>query len=265
MEDSYPEEEEYLRHYIRAHAIQKHIDLIKVAKSELDLPIIASINCIRDGEWVHFAKELEKAGADALELNVFLLETDLTYDYQQTLDLYIQLIRKVKETVSIPIMVKISKMVGNIPALVHTLTINGADAVVLFNRFYQPDIDIHSLKVTANNVFSQPSDLSDTLRWTAIVSGKIQGISIASSTGIHEWEDVIKCLLAGADAVQLCSTIYKQGSEIISQILTCLEEWMSQKKYQSIDEFKGKLSYTHIANPSLYERAQFMKYHSNRK
>lgn len=156
-------------------------------------------------------------------------------------------------------------MTGNIPALVHTLTINGADGVVLFNRFYQPDIDIQELKVTANNVFSQPSDLSDTLRWTAIVSGKIQGASIASSTGIHEWEDVIKCLLAGADAVQLCSTIYKQGPEIISQILTCIEEWMSQKKYQSIDEFKGKLSYAQIADPSLYERAQFMKYYSNRK
>ena len=261
----YPEAIDYIYNYVKANQLNSYLELIQKTKKLCTIPIIASINCYKSDAWIEFARQIEAAGADALELNVFLLETDLTYDYQQTLDLYIQLIRKVKETVSIPIMVKISKMVGNIPTLVHTLTINGADAVVLFNRFYQPDIDIHSLKVTANNVFSQPSDLSDTLRWTAIVSGKIQGISIASSTGIHEWEDVIKCLLAGADAVQLCSTIYKQGSEIISQILTCLEEWMSQKKYQSIDEFKGKLSYTHIANPSLYERAQFMKYHSNRK
>jgi dihydroorotate dehydrogenase (fumarate) len=261
----YPEAIDYIYNYVKANQLNSYLELIQKTKKLCTIPIIASINCYKSDAWIEFARQIEAAGADALELNVFLLETDLTYDYQQTLDLYIQLIRKVKETVSIPVMVKISKMVGNIPALVHTLTINGADAVVLFNRFYQPDIDIHSLKVTANNVFSQPSDLSDTLRWTAIVSGKIQGISIASSTGIHEWEDVIKCLLAGADAVQLCSTIYKQGSEIISQILTCLEEWMSQKKYQSIDEFKGKLSYTHIANPSLYERAQFMKYHSNRK
>ena len=261
----YPEAIDYIYNYVKANQLNSYLELIQKTKKLCTIPIIASINCYKSDAWIEFARQIEAAGADALELNVFLLETDLTYDYQQTLDLYIQLIRKVKETVSIPIMVKISKMVGNIPALVHTLTINGADAVVLFNRFYQPDIDIHSLKVTANNVFSQPSDLSDTLRWTAIVSGKIQGISIASSTGIHEWEDVIKCLLAGADAVQLCSTIYKQGPGIISQILTCLEEWMSQKKYQSIDEFKGKLSYTHIANPSLYERAQFMKYHSNRK
>ena len=261
----YPEAIDYIYNYVKANQLNSYLELIQKTKKLCTIPIIASINCYKSDALIEFARQIEAAGADALELNVFLLETDLTYDYQQTLDLYIQLIRKVKETVSIPVMVKISKMVGNIPALVHTLTINGADAVVLFNRFYQPDIDIHSLKVTANNVFSQPSDLSDTLRWTAIVSGKIQGISIASSTGIHEWEDVIKCLLAGADAVQLCSTIYKQGPGIISQILTCLEEWMSQKKYQSIDEFKGKLSYTHIANPSLYERAQFMKYHSNRK
>ena len=261
----YPEAIDYIYNYVKANQLNSYLELIQKTKKLCTIPIIASINCYKSDAWIEFARQIEAAGADALELNVFLLETDLTYDYQQTLDLYIQLIRKVKETVSIPIMVKISKMVCNIPALVRTLTINGADAVVLFNRFYQPDIDIHSLKVTANNVFSQPSDLSDTLRWTAIVSGKIQGVSIASSTGIHEWEDVIKCLLAGADAVQLCSTIYKQGPGIISQILTCLEEWMSQKKYQSIDEFKGKLSYTHIANPSLYERAQFMKYHSNRK
>jgi dihydroorotate dehydrogenase (fumarate) len=265
QKSDYPEAIDYIYNYVKANQLNSYLELIQKTKKLCTIPIIASINCYKSDAWIEFARQIEAAGADALELNVFLLETDLTYDYQQTLDLYIQLIRKVKETVSIPVMVKISKMVGNIPALVHTLTINGADAVVLFNRFYQPDIDIHSLKVTANNVFSQPSDLSDTLRWTAIVSGKIQGASIASSTGIHEWEDVIKCLLAGADAVQLCSTIYKQGSEIISQILTCLEEWMSQKKYQSIDEFKGKLSYTHVANPSLYERAQFMKYHSNRK
>lgn len=265
QDSDYPEAIDYIYNYVKANQISNYLELIQQTKELCTIPVIASINCYKSDAWIEFASQIQSAGADALELNVFFLETDLTYDYQQTQDFYIKLIRKVKETISIPVMVKISKMTGNIPALVHTLTINGADGVVLFNRFYQPDIDIQELKVTANNVFSQPSDLSDTLRWTAIVSGKIQGASIASSTGIHEWEDVIKCLLAGADAVQLCSTIYKQGPEIISQILTCIEEWMSQKKYQSIDEFKGKLNYAQIADPSLYERAQFMKYYSNRK
>lgn len=265
QDSDYPEATDYIYNYVKANQINSYLELIQKSKELCTIPIIASINCYKSDAWIEFARQIQSAGADALELNVFFLETDLTYDYQQTQDLYIKLIRKVKETISIPVMVKISKMNGNIPALVHTLTINGADGVVLFNRFYQPDIDIDTLKVTANNVFSQPSDLSDTLRWTAIVSGKIQGASIASSTGIHEWEDVVKCILAGADAVQLCSTIYKQGPEIISQILTCIEEWMAQKNFQSIDEFKGKLSYAQIANPSLYERAQFMKYYSNRK
>lgn len=265
QDSDYPEATDYIYNYVKANQINSYLELIQKSKELCTIPIIASINCYKSDAWIEFARQIQSAGADALELNVFFLETDLTYDYQQTQDLYIKLIRKVKETISIPVMVKISKMNGNIPALVHTLTINGADGVILFNRFYQPDIDIDTLKVTANNVFSQPSDLSDTLRWTAIVSGKIQGASIASSTGIHEWEDVVKCILAGADAVQLCSTIYKQGPEIISQILTCIEEWMAQKNFQSIDEFKGKLSYAQIANPSLYERAQFMKYYSNRK
>ena len=265
QDSDYPEAIDYIYNYVKANQISNYLELIQQTKELCTIPVIASINCYKSDAWIEFASQIQSAGADALELNVFFLETDLTYDYQQTQDFYIKLIRKVKETISIPVMVKISKMTGNIPALVHTLTINGADGVVLFNRFYQPDIDIQELKVTANNVFSQPSDLSDTLRWTAIVSGKIQGASIASSTGIHEWEDVIKCLLAGADAVQLCSTIYKQGPEIISQILTCIEEWMSQKKYQSIDEVKGKLTYAQIADPSLYKRAQFMKYYTNRK
>ncbi|MEG1544829.1 MAG: diguanylate cyclase, partial [Tannerellaceae bacterium] len=116
----------------------------------------------------------------------------------------------------------------------------------------------------SGNVFSNHSDLSDTIRWTAIVSGKIPGISLASSTGVHDWEDVIKCLLAGASAVQMCSAVYTHGSEIISQILTCIEEWMHQAHFQSLSQFCGKLNYTNISDPAMYERSQFMKYFSNR-
>ena len=174
------------------------------------------------------------------------------------------IVRKVKETVSIPVIMKIGKNYGNIPALVNLLKANGADGVVLFNRFYQPDIDINNLQIVSGNVFSNHSDLSDTIRWTAIVAGKIPGISVASSTGVHDWEDVIKCLLAGASAVQMCSAIYTHGAEIISQILTCVEEWIHQANYQSIAEFKGKLNYANIPDPAMYERSQFMKYFSNR-
>ena len=159
---------------------------------------------------------------------------------------------------------KIGKNYSNIPSLVNLLKVNGADGVVLFNRFYQPDIDINNMQIVSGNVFSNHSDLSDTIRWTAIVSGKIPGISIASSTGVHDWEDVVKCLLAGASAVQMCSAVYTHGAEIISQVLTCVEEWMHQAHYPSLAQFQGKLNYANIPNPAMYERSQFMKYFSNR-
>lgn len=260
----YPEAADYIRGYVKANQINDYLELIKKTKQLCTIPIIASINCYKADAWIDFAHQIELAGADALELNVFFMETDLIYNSDSMRDLYVNIIRRVKETVSIPVIIKISKMVGNIPALVNTLRINGADGVVMFNRFYQPDIDINNMQIVSGNVFSNHSDLSDTIRWTAIVSGKIPEISIASSTGVHDWEDVIKCLLAGASAIQMCSAVYTHGAEIISQVLTCIEEWMHQAHYQSLDQFRGKLNYNNIPDPAMYERSQFMKYFSNR-
>lgn len=263
-QSDYPEAADYIRNYVKSNQVNDYINLIKEAKTECSIPIIASINCYKADVWADFARQIELAGADALELNVFFLETELEYDCRKLIDTYVGIIRKVKEIVSIPVIMKIGKSFSNIPSLVDTLRINGADAVVLFNRYYQPDVDINTMQIVSGNVFSSHSDLSDTIRWTAIVSGKIPGISIASSTGVHDWEDVIKCLLAGASAVQLCSALYTHGGEIISQILVCIEEWMHQAHFESIDEFKGRLNYANISNPSMYERSQFMKYFSNR-
>lgn len=265
MQDSdYPEAADYIRGYVKANQVNDYLNLIKKTKELCTIPIIASINCYKADAWIDFARQIEIAGADALELNVFFMETDLNDNSDNIRNLYIDIIRKVKETVSIPIIVKLGKSFNNIPSLVHTLKTNGADAVVLFNRFYQPDIDINNMQIVSGNVFSNHSDLSDTIRWTAIVSGKIPGLDIACSTGVHDWEDVIKCLLAGADTVQMCSAIYTHGAEIISQILTCIEEWMHQAHYQSVSQFRGKLNYANIHNPGLYERSQFMKYFANR-
>lgn len=260
----YPEAADYISGYVKANQISNYLELIRKTKSLCTIPIIASINCYKADAWTDFAAQIEEAGADALELNVYFLETGFDYKWEAMRDMYVNIIRKVKQTVKIPVMVKLSKMVGNIPAIANTLTVNGADGLVLFNRFYQPDIDINTMQIVSGNVFSSHSDLSDTLRWTAIVSGKVRDVSVASCTGIQDWEDVIKCLLAGADAVEMCSSLYTHGPSIISQILTCMEEWMNQTKYQSISEFKGKLSYANIPDPALYERSQFMKYFSNR-
>ena len=235
--------------------VNDYLELIKKSKELCTIPIIASINCYKADAWIDFARQIELAGADALELNVFFMETELTEDFESIRDTYVSIIRKVKETVSIPVIMKIGKNYSNIPSLVNLLKVNGADGVVLFNRFYQPDIDINNMQIVSGNVFSNHSDLSDTIRWTAIVSGKIPGISIASSTGVHDWEDVVKCLLAGASAVQMCSAVYTHGAEIISQVLTCVEEWMHQAHYQSLSQFQGKLNYANIPNPAMYERS----------
>ena len=265
MQDSdYPEAADYIRGYVKANQVNDYLELIKKSKEYCTIPIIASINCYKADAWTEFARQIELAGADALELNVYFMETGLNDKPEKLRETYVNVLRKVKEAISIPVIMKIGKSYHNIPALVHLLKINGADGVVLFNRFYQPDIDINHLQIVSGNVFSSRSDLSDTLRWTAIVSGKIKGISVASSTGVHDWEDVVKCLLAGAAGVQMCSAIYNHGAEIITQILTCIEEWMHQAKYQSLSQFQGKLNYANIPDPAMYERSQFMRYFANR-
>lgn len=263
-ESDFPGASDYVREYVKVNQVSKYLELIKQTKELCTIPVIASINCYKADAWIQFAQQIELAGADALELNVFFMDTDLTHDFDATRAMYVNIIRKVKETVSIPVIMKIGRFFSNVPALVHILKVNGADGVVLFNRFYKPDIDINTMQIVSGNVFSSPADLSDSLRWTAIVAGKVPGISIASSTGVHDWEDVIKCLLAGASAVQMCSTIYTHGADIISQVLTCMEEWMLQAKYRSLSQFRGKLSYANIEDPGMYERAQFMKYFSGR-
>lgn len=260
----YPGAEDYIREYVKANEVNDYLELIKNTKERCTIPIIASINCYKSDAWIEFAKQIELAGADALELNLYVMSTTLNYDYDETRKLYVQIVRKVKDTISIPVIIKLSKFFNNIPSVVNTLTVNGADGIVLFNRFYQPDIDINKMQIVSGNVFSNHSDLSDTLRWTAVVSGLVPQASIATSTGVHDWEDVIKCLLAGASAVQMCSALYTHGGAIISQILTCIEEWMNLANYNSLNEFRGKLNYANIENPSMYERSQFMKYYSNR-
>ena len=263
QDQDYPEAMDYIRGYVKANQINDYLNLIRESKQLCTIPIIASVNCYKADAWTDFARQIEEAGADALELNVFFMETDLqrVTDVEQ---LYARIIRDVKKSVSIPVIIKLGKNFSNIPALVHTLKVNDADAVTMFNRFYPPDIDINSLQIVSGNVFSSHSDLSETLRWTAIVSGKVHGIDISCSTGVHDWEDVIKCLLAGASTVQMCSALYTHGGEIIAQILTCIEAWMHQVHYESVSQFRGKLSYANIPNPSLYERSQFMKYFANR-
>lgn len=260
----YPEAADYINAYISMNHVDKYLNLIKTAKAECNIPIIASINSYKLTRWTDFAKSIEEAGADAIELNMYLLNAG---EYQDNYleDSYIKVVKQLRKTVDIPIVVKMARYVNNLPKLVGNLKSAGANGAVLFNRFYQLDIDINKMEITAGTVFSNPGDIHETLRWTAIVSGRVPEMDIACSTGVHSWEDTVKGILAGASTIQLCSALYQQGTEFIGNAITCMEEWMEQNNYERIDQFRGKLNYANITSPTLYERVQFMKYFSNYK
>lgn len=262
--NNYPEADDYIYNYIRNNQISSYLQLIQESKQQCQIPIIASLNCYREDSWIDFAHQIERAGADAIELNVFALNTERYGEADSLENVYLKITRKLKEIVNIPIIVKMSRYFSHIVKLVNDLQGAGANGVVLFNRFYQPDININNLQVTSGPLFSSHNDLYDTLRWTAIVSGKVPEMPVASGTGIHDWEDIIKCILCGGSAVEICTTLYQHGNEIISAIKRSMEEWMQGMNFNSIQDFQGKMNYRTVENPSLYERSQFMKYFSNR-
>jgi dihydroorotate dehydrogenase (fumarate) len=214
-------------------------------------------------EWVSFARDIQNAGADALELNIFLLASDIEKSSEKYEKLYNDIILKVKEVTSIPLSVKLGVQFTNLTGIVNNLYVRGAKGVVLFNRFYEPDIDIENMNITSSSVFSAPADIRQSLRWVGIISNKVSKIDIAASTGIHDGKAAIKQILAGARAVQVCSVLYKKGDEQVKVINQEIAEWMQRKGFNSIDEFRGRLNSSNIPDPSLYERSQFMKYFSS--
>jgi dihydroorotate dehydrogenase (fumarate) len=244
--------------------VDNYLQLIQGTKEQCSIPVIASVFCSKSDLWVDFAHQIEVAGADALEINIFALNSDLSQEMDSLEKNYIHIVQKLKEVVSIPIIIKMGKYISHIPHLVDRLDKAGAKGVVFFSRFYQPDIDINKLQMTSGNVFSSSSEINDALRWIGVINGRLPEISIAASTGIHDWEDIVKCILTGASAVQICSTLYQNGNEIIAAMMRSLEEWMLGMHFHSIDAFKGKLNYASIEDPTSYERSQFLRYFSNR-
>ncbi len=260
----YPEAEDYIRNYTRNNSIEQHLSLIKEAKEQTNIPIIASINCISSKEWTSFAKDFEDAGADALELNLFVVPTSRNESSEEIEQLYIDVLKKVKKQVKIPVSVKIGFYFTNLISMAEKLKANGAAAITMFNRFYEPDIDIEKMELTASEVFSTSSDIRRSLRWIGMTSAALPTLEIAASTGIHDGVAVIKQLLAGAQVTQLCSVVYIRGAQVIAGMLKELEAYMKKWNFKTIEDFRGRLSYSKIGDPLLYERAQFMKYFSNK-
>jgi dihydroorotate dehydrogenase (fumarate) len=259
----YPEAHDYITGYSKTNSLEEYLKLIEETKKAVRIPVIASINCMSSNEWVSFARDIEKSGADALELNIFFVASNKERSSDQYENLYNDLIVKVKQVTHIPLSVKIGHHFTNLAGMVNNLYIRGAKGVVLFNRFYEPDIDIENMKLTTSGVFSSPGDIRHSLRWVGIISDKVENIDIAASTGIHDGKAVIKQILAGAKAVQVCSVLYKKGDGHLKVMTLELENWMAKKGYHTLEEFRGLLNYRKIPDPSVYERSQFMKYFSS--
>jgi len=259
----YPEAVDYIKEYLIENNVNDYLNLIRDAKAAYDIPVIASINCFSTGNWIHFARKMEEAGADAIELNVYVLNTDKNSKAEDYETIYYDILTSVKEEVSIPIVMKLGFYFCNLVRVVNMLNALGAAGIVLFNRFYEPDIDIYKMSVKPAEVFSSRADLRRTLRWVAITASKIDTVDISASTGIHTGEDAIKVLLAGASTAQVCSAIYKHGPGVITKMLQDIEQWMEDKGHDNIESFKGTMNYKKIENPAVWERSQFMKYFSS--
>lgn len=237
--------EEYLKH-------------IAAAKKATHIPIIASLNGSSVGGWTEYARQIQQAGADALELNIYYIPTDMDLPGEVVEDTYINILRAVKSKVTIPVAVKLSPFFSNFSNMARRLDQAGADGLVLFNRFYQPDIDLESLEVKPNILLSTPMAMRLPLRWIALLHGKLNA-SLAATSGIHRAADALKMLMVGADVTMLCSTVIRHGFPQIALIESGLVEWLEEHDYESVSQLKGSLSQKNCAEPAAFERAQYMK------
>ncbi len=261
LENNYvhPDALDYIKNYTEIASYDSYAKLISELKKTVNIPIIASINCVSDGDWVAYAKRMQDAGADALELNISLLAVDFEKTANEIEDKYIQIINHVKNSISIPLAVKVSPYFSSLGKTLKTFSFCGADALVLFNRFYQPDIDIEKMKIVSADLEKEGIGFHSVLRWVSIMSSHLD-CDLSATSGIVNGEDVIKQLLAGADTVQVATVLYSKGLDQIKEMLKEVKVWMEKHNYESIAEFKGKMSYKNVTDPSAYLRIQFMKY-----
>ena len=255
----HPEAYDYLQSELQLqYGPEKYCDIISEAKKKVDIPVIGSINCRSNKWWPDFAQKIEKAGADALELNVYKIPTDPKIGGPEIENEYFDIVKTVKKTIKIPVALKISNNFTSLPNFADRLEQYELDGLVLFNRFTVPDIDIDKLEIFTSFSFSDTDDIFQVLRWIAILRDKLQ-IDISATTGIHTSHSVIKLLLAGACTVQLASVLYKHGLKKINEILFGLIEWMDKYKLKSIDDFKGKVTFANNFDTELFLRTQFME------
>jgi dihydroorotate dehydrogenase (fumarate) len=257
--DSFAEALSYFPEPARFHlGPEAYLNHIRKAKQAVDIPIIASLNGASTGGWIEFAMQIEQAGANGLELNIYHIPTDRNLSGAAIEQTYIDIVKAVKSAVTIPVAVKLSPFFSNMANMAKQLDDAGADGLVLFNRFYQPDIDLEELEVRPSIILSTPQALRLPMRWIAILFGRIDA-DLAATSGIHQAPDVLKMLMAGADVTMLCSTILAHGIGHIRVIEKEMSAWMEEHWYDSVEQLKGSLSQMRCPDPSAFERAQYVR------
>jgi dihydroorotate dehydrogenase (fumarate) len=235
-----------------------YLEHIRKAKQATGIPIIASLNGVSTGGWIDYAKKMEQAGADGLELNVYMLATDPARSSSEIEQVYIDILKAVKSSVKIPVAMKLSPYFSAMASIAKRLDEAGADALVLFNRFYQPDLDLEALEVKPGVVLSSSSDLRLPLRWIAILFGKIKA-SMAGTTGVHTAVDALKLIMAGADVANMCAALLENGPGHLGKVLDDMEKWLDQHEYDNLKMARGSMSQKNVAEPAAFERANYIK------
>ncbi|MDE6483754.1 MAG: diguanylate cyclase, partial [Rikenellaceae bacterium] len=261
--ECYPAAADYLNSYISYNGLERHLDIVRAAKKRLSIPVIASINAKSGGEWLRYASRMAEAGADALELNLFYMPTSASESAVVIERRYLDTAAEVIAATDLPVAVKIPNRFTNPLNIVQELYNRGAKAVVMFNRMWEPDIDINTMTVGSTEILSDRTEMRTLVRWIAMTAGAVNAIDIAASTGIDSGESLVKVLLSGASAACVCSAVYKGGDKVIAAMLDTLREWMERNSYTDIARFKGRMAHKPSDEDSLYERAQFMKYFSS--
>ena len=259
----FPEADDYLAYYTKSYSVDEYIELIVNAKKELSIPVIPSINCYTSEGWTEFAEKISDSGADALEVNVFFMPTDRKRSSEDSEKIYLDLIEKLRERVRIPMAFKIGPRFSNLLFMLDQFYMRGLQGVVMFNRFYEPDIDVNKMEIVAAPIFSTAEERRYVLRWIAMTSSQDFKLDISASTGVRKGEDAVRYILAGASAVQVCSVLYQKGIPYLRTLNEEISVWMDKMNFKSINEFKGKLNWTSYKNPEAFERTQFMKYFSS--
>jgi dihydroorotate dehydrogenase (fumarate) len=256
----YPEADDYIAYYTKSHSVDEYIDLIIKAKKNLSIPVIPSINCFSSEGWTEFAKKIADSGADALEINVFFMPIYRKRSAADSEKVSFDLIAKLKGVINIPVAFKIGNRFSNILYMIDQLYIRGIQGVVMFNRFYEPDIDVNKLEIIPASVFSTAEERRYVLRWIAMASAQDIKIDISASTGVRNGEDAVRYLLAGASTVQVCSVLYQNGLQYIKRLNQEVSDWMTDHNFNTLSDFKGKLNWTNYYRPAVFERSQFMKH-----